>query len=384
MISPSKFLFYEFENMRSSITKGGGNYDTYIFNSLGIYKYIYIYKSFIPLASLSISFLTIIYYCFFFIQYLFKTSIYSKKNANILAVKGNTLCLCFTPLFVKRVNNTGFDKKENIWIIGPNISDKRTLKQEHRCIEYKDFIVFKDICALTLTGIKSCFIYMFKYYKYLIPIYKGPEYYSVYYSLRNFSETSWVFSNQSDKWAILFDNLPAKEKILLQHGIDYPFDYLPYKLKSISQFYAISKGTWENSAKYLLDCSPELHFLMPTIQLEDIGNKRHSVLLISYFLFFEEEQKILLLLSSFDVDVYVKLHPTQSDSINKRYYDLQNIYSFEIVEKNFFPKVDFVISYFSTLAYEYNAYNIAFFIYSKDSLDIDKLAYRMREVLNIS
>lgn len=383
MISPSKFLFYEFENIRSSIIKGGGDYNTYILNSIGINKNIVFFKLLIPLASICISFLTIIYYCCFFIQYLFKVSIYRRKDIKRLTVKGNILCLCFTPLFVKRVNNTKFDKKESTWIIGPNISDKMTLKQKHQYIEYKDFLVFKDVCAITLIGIKSCLIYMFRYYKYLISVYKGPEYYSVYYSLQNFSENSWVFSNQSDRWAILFDNLPAKEKILLQHGIDYPFDYLLYKLKSISQFYAISEGTWENSAKYLLDCSPELHFLVPTIQLEKIESERHTVLLISYFLFFEEEQKILSLLSSFEMDVYVKLHPTQSDSINRKYYDLQNQYNFKIVKKEFFPKVDFVISYFSTLAYEYNAYNIALFIYSKDSLDVKELECKIRKVLNI-
>lgn len=227
------------------------------------------------------------------------------------------------------------------------------------------------------------FYILLRYNKYLIPIYKGPEYYLVYYSLKNItSELSLVFSNQSDRWAIMFDNLPAKEKILLQHGIDFPFEYLFYKLRTITHFYAISKSTWNNSSKYLLCSKPILNYLEPTIKLMHIERQRFTVLLISYFGFYNQEVDILSNLCCDDVDIYVKLHPTQSAKLNQQYFNLQNKYSFNIVENGCFPRVDYVISYLSTLAYEYEALGIAIHVYDKNTLNINDIKDEIKALVS--
>ena len=76
-----------------------------------------------------------------------------------------------------------------------------------------------------------------------------------------------------------------------------------------------------------------------------------NVLIISYsMVYLAQECKLIMELSKLDIGIYLKIHPTLDGSV---FSPLRKQCSFEIVEGKFFPDVNAVISYSSTLAKEY-------------------------------
>lgn len=96
------------------------------------------------------------------------------------------------------------------------------------CDEYLSPI---DCVKSLILSIRDIFIYLFKF-NCIYPVYKAFYYYCVYLSLEKIVEgNTIVFSNQCDRWALMFDALPSKSKILLQHGLAHPSQVYKYKCK---------------------------------------------------------------------------------------------------------------------------------------------------------
>ena len=83
---------------------------------------------------------------------------------------------------------------------------------------------------------------------------------------------------------------------------------------------------------------------------ENLGGDK-AILIIAYFdLFYEKERKLISLLQNRAVKIYLKNHPLFPASV---YSDLKKEYDFILLDGPIFPKVDYVFSYSSTLALEY-------------------------------
>lgn len=226
----------------------------------------------------------------------------------------------------------------------------------------EDYLTPIDCVKALFLTLRDIIVYIFRF-NCIYPVYKAFYYYCVYLSLEKIVKGNTIlFSNQCDRWALMFDALPSKSKILLQHGLAHPSQVYRYKLKNIDIFYSISKQTWQVPYDVNLACKPELRFMNPTIDIKPIEKANFSVFLITHPIHFEIEKEIVKEVSRLNVSIYIKTHPTVRNITN--YEMLCQEYGTHLV--NFFPKADYAISYYSTLAFEYMAADIPVFMYEKE------------------
>lgn len=294
----------------------------------------------------------------------------------------STLFLYFTPLFIQRLNKTDIQGQSlrPFWIIGPNIIGKIDVPQDVDVIDWEDFLQNSDVVRSLKDSIIICWLYLVKY-RTILPVYHYFDFCLVARSLERITpEADLYFSNQCDRWGLLFDQLPSKSKTLLQHGIDMDYHNKLVRLKRIDTFYAISKGTWQMSYTHLLECKPELRIMKPTIELTELDTNVFSVLIISHIIYLDFEKEILEAIKDYPIKVFLKKHPTVAN--DTPYKELQSLYGFTYITDKVFPKVDYVISYESTLVYEYMNYDIPIFTYDPQKcIDIETLKIRLSELI---
>lgn len=285
-----------------------------------------------------------------------------RVTSNKIIPKDEMLFLDISIFLVTRTKAADLFESSEYWVrskcmkpVG-NLSGKTIII----CDEYLSPI---DCVKSLILSIRDIFIYLFKF-NCIYPVYKAFYYYCVYLSLEKIVEgNTIVFSNQCDRWALMFDALPSKSKILLQHGLAHPSQVYKYKLENIDIFYSISKQTWQVPYDVNLACTPELRLMNPTIDIKPLEETGFSVFLITHPIHFEVEKRIVIELSKLNVSIYIKTHPTVRNISN--YENLCLEYGAHLV--NYFPKTNFAVSYYSTLAFEYMAADIPVFMYEKEN-----------------
>lgn len=192
------------------------------------------------------------------------------------------------------------------------------------------------------------------------------EYFLTYFFIINSKEQIvYYFFNTYDRWSYLMD-ISEHNTIWIQHGILYD-DIKFAKLNNIKIAYYISPSQKNICESVLFNCKPTA-FYRKTIELTpldscfyEIGKK--NVLLICNTFFFENEKEII---NSIDYNQYIlilKTHPKHSTELYQKYVNNRTIW---LAKPFTFPRVDYVISYASTLADEYEAVGIKVFRYDSN------------------
>lgn len=218
--------------------------------------------------------------------------------------------------------------------------------------------------------------------------------------------TNIYFNNQKDRWALLFDSFSCLTKNLIQHGTNivkgnnrlqnkylsyddecniYYID-MPFKLKNINTLYAYSV----DEAKYILlgEQEPSKDLIVKIIGYPIIlspvehCNSHNNLLIIGcYDLHFKEEVQILEIIDYERWRVFLKPHPTMSIKDYKR---LLHQYDIHLITGNYFPDVDLVFSYSSTLAFQYESCGKKVLYYDdirkEDSMEISES--KLRKILS--
>lgn len=182
------------------------------------------------------------------------------------------------------------------------------------------------------------------------------EWFLVYFTLRNVRLKSIVFGNHYDRWAILFDNLGTNHVALIQHGILNKEVIPPTKLYNIINLKCYSKEQEEIFLSNIISGVPQVEYFKPLIELVELEtSSRIKILFISCLpLTFNLEMELikLLELSNFTGYIYIKPHPVYSDNDYFKIY--KNRERIKIIEDvDLFPIADIVLSYQSTLAFDY-------------------------------
>ena len=345
------------------------NKDAYKYYGIQNGFIIYLLDHLFHVFRLLIVFVSLIYIYINFIiceiKLLFKKSVACN-------VKDENLFLFFLPLFYSRCKLADLYDNSKYWIVGGVIDVCNYKLDGKTLLDYRIVLDNKDYYKILKQSIGTIMEYVLKYDCYYT-VYKTWSYYETYVGLKKITKDNNIFfSNQSDRWAIMFDALPSKSKTLIQHGIASPTIVCPAQLLRIDTMYAISKQTVDDMLYSVLNCRPEIKYLKPTICLTEISSDKKTVLLVAHIMFFEQEMKILKILYDTGFDIWLKKHPeVKNDSC---YKDLQIEYDYHYITDAIFPKVDCVVSYQSTLAYEYMMFNVPTFIYDQnEGVDDDKL-----------
>jgi hypothetical protein len=228
-------------------------------------------------------------------------------------------------------------------------------------------------------GYKNC-IYLFNAYKWFL----------FFETLDEFDEDVDLYTDaQSDRWAILIDNARQKRKFVIQHGTlmqkkilpeqsdyfkydkltkHYFFD-LPQKLNYIYKLFAFSETEAQCLLKAVINNKPDVEIIGYGLKLTPISKKNFSILIIcspdyNHYMF---SLKIIEKLKNLDINIYIKPHPL---SKIKEFYKL-NKFDKVFVDNKIFPDVSLVISYYSTLAYQYESLNTNVIYY--DEIDLSKI-----------
>lgn len=197
-----------------------------------------------------------------------------------------------------------------------------------------------------------------------------------------------LMSNQKDRWSVLLDRLPHKSKTIVQHGTCYqkndemlsaPYYYepndniwilkLPYRLSSITLVYAFTEIEGRAMKNAEMKNNPQFKYVGYNLEMAPIPDNRFSILIVGYYNYHHDsEERILNSLQGEDVDIYLKSHPLAD---KKNYNSLKSKYKFCLVDDAFFPKVNLVFSYASTLALEYAALGVEVIYFNQ--IDFEKL-----------
>lgn len=197
-------------------------------------------------------------------------------------------------------------------------------------------------------------------------------------------------SNQKDRWSVLLDRLPHKSKTIVQHGTCYqkievnetlsPSYYyepndriwilrLPYRLSTITLIYAFTEIEGRAMKNAEMKNNPLFRYIGYNLELTPIPDNRFSILIVGYYNYHHESEELILKsLQGINVDIYLKSHPLVD---KKNYNSLKLKYKFSLVDDAFFPKVNLVFSYASTLALEYAALDIEVIYFNQ--IDFEKL-----------
>ena len=204
----------------------------------------------------------------------------------------------------------------------------------------------------------------------------------MYYLLQNISpEITLCFCNQMDRYAILFDHAPQKNRILFQHGIEMPYADWPVKFERTDTIYVLSMEEAMNLLKAAFKVKPNhIYQLKPTIELTRMpDDDKFKILIVGFpgYLMFEKENAIVKAFAQDGYDVYLKPHPGKEDM--STYLNLEKDYgNCKIILEKKFPDVDAVCSYRSTLAVEYQA--CGKFVMMYDDYSVEEMINKIKEL----
>lgn len=250
--------------------------------------------------------------------------------------------------------------------------DYFSLPNDFRICNALDFVSICEVLKSSFQSILLHFrvIFSLGYDKYFLS-FKAYEWCLTDFALRHVAlDVELVFSCICDRMSILYDNLPHKNKTLIQHGTMhfvgnnggskymtwnnelgfYVWNSLYKSSPSTVYCYtpndkiALSSSVIANSPNYIYIT----YGFKPTFK-----PSKKSILIVGNIVVFERvERGLLEQLQDLDIDLYLKGHPVYSDSL---YNEYRKKYRFHYIEglSSQFPDVDLVISYDSTLAFEY-------------------------------
>lgn len=318
---------------------------------------------------------------FFFFFYKFISNIIQYKK-NDHEIQPGSIYLFFCNYFTDRCKSANLYTSSQFYVIMPGINHNFVNIPEKTIIDYKSYLTKSDAFFIYFRCLKCLCQYVLLDHSHCL-IHKSWEYYELEIALRKLcKDCDLYFCNQSDKWALLFDSIPSKSKTLLQHGLASTLGRVPYRLKNISKFYSITKSTWKDAYENIFDCNPELVIMDPTIELYQTNDNKFRILIVADIIQLENEVNMLKNLSKFTcLEIYLKKHPSLQN--DKCYRQLQSKYNFIYITEKKFPRVDFVISYYSTLAYEYMAYDIPVYMYmTKEEYSSDVMLKQLKDEMS--
>lgn len=298
---------------------------------------------------------------------LFKSAVTRKKGP-----APDRLFLAHCPLLKQRTISAGVydDAKDWLYAMSTSKADMDASKTVHSIFEQLNVIdVLWSYCMAVAATFASIKVTKFKY---VMRNYPAFEYCLTYRYLSKIPKSTTIcFSNQIDKWALLFDNAP-QNKILFQHGIETPDADWPNKLRNVDTVYVLSKNESELLFRAAFSRKPsDVHIMAPTITLTPVDKDKYTILIVGFpgYGKFDKEQCIIKTFSQAPYYVYLKPHPGKEDMT--RYRNLTDAHpdTSKLVMEQMFPDVDVVISYRSTLAVEYQAHDKKVLLYNDYSID---------------
>lgn len=319
-------------------------------------------------------------YFYFFIQFIYSLSFLIKRKQ--FHKWNSEIVLAFSNLSLKLIKNDQLKLKPHEVIVFPWIDYH---KIPDNSINFKDLIKYNDLVKSFILAVQVLNTKRLSSPQYIFQTYTAFYWFLVRIGIDRLS-SNLIITNHTDRWAVLADqSILANSKkgiklnfTIVQHGkVDFTdgekkTSYrLKYKLNSVTKLFCYDEDSKDFFYQQIFSagrCSEiDVLFFKPLIKLTEINDDSFfRVLFIGHPLCQETQINIFHTLSEYDNALfYYKPHPTvkPSNLIKKESWNLIN-------SKDFFPNVDLVISYDSTLALEYKNLGKTVIYHQNDSKDI--------------
>ncbi len=293
-------------------------------------------------------------------------------------------------VYKKSKNYTNYD---DIFFVNGEVADQIYLNYVNK-IDINNIIVFNrsDIFSNTsgsistlhftfsefLDSLKIVFIFIFKYKKYFHISFLAFEWLILFFKLNKVKSKRIHSFDHYDRFAVCVDSVSyfARKNHLEynfhQHG-DFHSDLnfsLPYRLKFVANAFLNDS---ENSLFFFNNCvldkpikKERIYLVNNSFYLTDLPNDfRFKILIIGNAYCINFHTKIInSLISKSNLTIYFKPHPND-------YIYPKSIQNLQVINnKDFFPKVDLVFSYNSTLLSKYINLGVDYIMHELDSEDV--------------
>lgn len=204
--------------------------------------------------------------------------------------------------------------------------------------------------------------------------YSSFDYFLACFYFNKIDESNIIyFPSINDRWTYLFGHLRNKT-VYLQHGglNRSKVLFIMSKVGKADVGYYINECQRDICNRYMFSNTPEArYFAKMEFSSNDKlrNNGKKDVMLACELIYFETEEKIIKDISdNSHLNLYVKPHP--QNSIVK-YTALQEQFGFVMLGKTDFPKMDYVISYDSTILLEYQSNGVKTLMYEDPDYQIE-------------
>ena len=283
-------------------------------------------------------------------------------------------------------NRIGLLSNEDVWFASP--FDTFKLPYETKQVTVSDYATIKDVfrCFIQSIIIHFYTIYHFGYSYYLLSL-KAFDWCMMDMALRKIPKNvDLYFCNICDRVSVLIDKLPNRGKIMVQHGTMHFYNnensnpHMTWQedkgfwiwnslyKNSPSKVYCFTKDDEIALRRSVIANDPEFVYMGYDFH-PDFKPEKFSVLIIGMYTIFKDKEKQLISnLQGLDINLYLKNHPSIA---NDKYDELKDKYSFIFLKGTGakLPEVDLVISYDSTLAYEYASIGAKVLYYGHFNID---------------
>lgn len=271
--------------------------------------------------------------------------------------------------------------ESDFWLKVPlaNLMGNELLKLDRPVINASHVLSFSELLACLLGAVRAHQKIVEKYGSTIgMQTYNSLEWMITWWALYKLMPSRITTSEHHDRWAVLADSyctevasVDSCELVLAQHGQEYESTYLkikqltspdglPYKMKNIRKLYVYSENQAEIFRNNIIDQSRLLLFEIQIeiqrvrLNLVEVDYAGPSVLIVGHRVCEDLHIRIFqFLIERGSFNIYYKPHPTAKASAKTK-----SVGWFFISGHDFFPRVDYLISYPSTLVEEYRVEGI--------------------------
>lgn len=276
------------------------------------------------------------------------------------------------------INVNSIGKSIQCWLLLPWVQPKNDLFLHSRVINMYSLMRTSDFFLAWLYSVRAIYVCLFKndFRPQVLQTYTAFRWFIIRFGLSRIPNGHFYTAEHFDRWSILADQIvnlmkrSGKESSLsvVQHGLLGSLTqvsgeeskqnnlFIKHKLKSVSRLYAYDQNSADIFTQQIF--APELtrievHFFKPQIQLQKSllpGTSSLKILFVGHPICENFQLQLLkkMTLENSDVQLYYKPHPTSAphQSIREQKWVV-------IDDKGYFPEVNLLISYPSTLVSEY-------------------------------
>jgi len=314
-----------------------------------------------------------LWHCFAFIYFFVKaislSSLSNKRKEKELDFDVVALGVCDRSY---DVINQAIGRDNNITFL--TLLNARQFNSKGRSVSVSKILNLHDILHIFLM---SCKVHLYlkkcEGGRLAFQSYAVVDWLAMYYALRKINPTHIVTAEHHDRWAILADFYSGQRSVgseklrftVVQHGLEFEGTYnkmrtlgfsdgLPCKIKNLSKIYCYDSEQFSIFVKNIFFLYPQsqnvdcIYYQFGLI-LSDVVRAKKSVLFVGSPICEDFHIKLYSMLdANMNVECYYKPHPTSivNKAISKLGWNV-------IDDKDFFPRVNLVVSYPSTLVDEY-------------------------------